>query len=156
MDKGSLVNAGVTVGFMAYFSAAMQQMLPWFAVMLILTASNLLFGCRAAKYRGEVVVFTDAVKRTLNKLYGYVCWISIAVSLDIAFSEEDCFKDYHIRYWILFVIFGIELYRTFRNWLEPYGIVLNIDWGVISKSVFGGRFSGVKVTKKEVKDDVQA
>ena len=74
----TVVEGGATIGVVAFFSEAMKQTLPWLVLAVPIIVLDLLYGIRAAKYRGEKVRWSTAIRRTVDKAVGYVMWCAAA------------------------------------------------------------------------------
>lgn len=55
---------------------------------LLLTMADLKFGIDKAKYKKEEVRFSRAWKRTINKIVGFIVWISVAYAFGQAFGTS--------------------------------------------------------------------
>ena len=90
-------------------------MTPFLIVALLLIIVDLVFGIAAARKRNEIVRFSRALRRTVNKLVEYACWVILAASLAVAF-------DYKPLNWILLaVVIGNEMISILTNWLFVHG-----------------------------------
>lgn len=90
-------------------------MTPFLIVALLLIIVDLVFGIAAARKRNETVRFSRALRRTVNKLVEYACWVILAASLAVAF-------DYKPLNWILLaVVIGNEMISILTNWLFVHG-----------------------------------
>ncbi|MFI3322866.1 MAG: phage holin family protein [Rikenellaceae bacterium] len=86
---------------------------------------DLRFGVSAAKKRGEVVRFSRAIRRTVNKIVDYTCWILLAGVIGQAFGEP-----FHVPLLpliILLVIFGCEINSCFSNYFESKGQSMRVN-----------------------------
>lgn len=102
------------------------QSIVWFlllAVMLIL--GDLRFGIAAAKKRGEKIRPSRAVRRSLNKLVDYICWLSIATVVGINFGSV--FGLPLLSVIIMAVVCIIEMSSIVDNYLEYKGIKKKIN-----------------------------
>ena len=64
-----------------------MEPLKWFFLLgLILIVVDLRFGILAARARGESIRTSRAVRRTLNKVIDYLCWILVAGAMGKAFG----------------------------------------------------------------------
>lgn len=124
-----------------FFVECVQKMLPFLLVMVVVIVADLVFGVKAAKFRGEVVRFSGAIRRTINKFIEYLCWISLAVVIDVAFKDVGV----PLRYIILSIVFIVELQSCFNNYLEPKGKRIKINF----KEIFGGKLKGINIVEKE-------
>ena len=100
--------------------------LKWvFLAALVLIAVDLRFGVAAARQRGEIIRFSRAVRRTLNKMTDYVCWILLAGALGQAFG--DPFGIPLLPLLILLVIFGCEINSCYSNYFEAHGKRMKVN-----------------------------
>lgn len=92
----------------------------WLIVSLVLILVDLRFGVNAAKVRGESIRKSRMIRRTVNKLVDYICWISIAWVIGRSFGQA-----FHIPLLatiMMFVVCSIELTSIFDNYFEIKGI----------------------------------
>lgn len=129
-----------------YAGEAIMQMTPFLIATIPLILADLKFGTKAAKFRGETVRSSSVIRRTINKVVEYICWVVLAVTLDKAFSGID---HNEICYTILAIVYLVELHSCYNNYLEPKGKSLKIDF----REIFGGKFKGVSIVDKKPKAD---
>jgi hypothetical protein len=99
--------------------------LKWFALLgLILIVSDLRFGIRAAKSRGERIRFSRAGRRTINKLVDYVCWVFLAAAMNKAFIP---FAMPLLPGLVLLVVYGFEINSCYANYFEARGSNIKVD-----------------------------
>ena len=82
----------------------------------IIILLDLLYGIKAAKFRGEKVRFSTAVRRTTSKIVGYICWLILASTLAIAFHKD------WLEWAVLGLVYVNELASIVGNYLETKGI----------------------------------
>lgn len=124
----SLVAQGSTsVLLLTFYHNAIQLAFPFIIPALILILVDLIFGCSAAKKRGEIVRFSRAVRRTLDKIVSYTCWVILAATLSVAFSLAALNKI------ILGVVMGIEMISVISNYFEIKGKKVTGLWDVMLK-----------------------
>lgn len=100
--------------------------LRWVVVLaLVLVMVDLRWGIRAAKARGEVIRTSRAIRRTINKIVDYVCWILLSGVLGEAFG--DPFGVPLLPLIVMLVIFGCEINSCFSNYFESRGRKLKIN-----------------------------
>lgn len=92
---------------------------------LVIVCVDLRFGIRAAKVRGEVIRTSRAIRRTINKMVDYVCWILLAGVLGEAFGEP--FSIPLLPLVVLLVIFGCEINSCFSNYFESRGEKIKVN-----------------------------
>ena len=72
------VLAGTTAAVLSPFVDGWQNLFVWAIVAFALILGDLRFGICAARKRGEKIRGSRAVRRTINKMVDYICWVSIA------------------------------------------------------------------------------
>ena len=116
-------------GFLAtVLSQFYEFMLPLAGVFLaavILILVDLRFGVAAARKRGETIRFSRAVRRTLNKMADYLCWILLAGVIGQTFGEP--FGIPVLPLLILLVIFGCEINSCYANYFEVRGKRMRVN-----------------------------
>jgi membrane protein required for beta-lactamase induction len=100
--------------------------LKWFALLgFVLIIVDLRFGVRAAKVRGETVRFSNAGRRTINKLVDYLCWILLAAAIHKALIQFDIPL---LPGLVLLVIYGLEINSCYSNYFESRGQKIEVDF----------------------------
>lgn len=98
----------------------------WLAVCgIILVFCDLRFGVMAAKVRGEKIRKSRAMRRTINKLVDYTCWILLSVGIEFAFGMSLHIP--LIPVFVMLVIYGIELNSVFQNYFDYRGIKAKVN-----------------------------
>ena len=145
----TVVEGGATIGVVAFFSEAMRQTLPWLILAVPIIVLDLLYGIRAAKYRGEKVRWSTAIRRTVDKAVGYVMWCAAAVMIAQLFEVAWLDKA------ILGLVYGNELISVLGNYLETKGITLSVGalWNLIFRKA--GEKVGVEMSKEEIEEVIQ-
>ena len=116
---------GFTAAVLSPFVEGWQQML-WFLILaIILILGDLRFGIAAAKKRGERLRPSRAVRRSINKLVDYICWLSIATVVGINFGTV--FDIPLLSVIIMAVVCIIELSSIIDNYLEYKGIKKKVN-----------------------------
>ena len=116
---------GVTASVLSPFVEGWQQML-WFLILaIILILGDLRFGIAAAKKRGERIRPSRAVRRSINKLVDYICWLSIATVVGINFGTV--FDIPLLSVIIMAVVCIIEMSSIIDNYLEYKGIKKKVN-----------------------------
>lgn len=119
------VIGGFTAAVLTPFVESMYQMV-WFLILaVILILGDLRFGIAAARKRGEKIRPSRAVRRSLNKLVDYICWLSIATVVGINFSTV--FGVPLLSVIIMAVVCIIELSSIIDNYLEYKGIKQKVN-----------------------------
>lgn len=114
------VISGVTATILSPFAEHWQSFTIWFVVAFVLIIGDLRFGLMASKKRGEKIRYSRAIRRTLNKMVDYICWVSIAFVLGETFGT--IFGVPLLASVIMLVVCGIELSSIIDNYFEYRGI----------------------------------
>lgn len=144
MDERNIIG-GITAAVMSGFLEFLEP-LKWFllaAAILILV--DLRFGIAAAKTRGEMVRFSRAGRKTVNKAVDYVCWILLAGAFGKAFGTP--FDIPLLPAIVLLAVFGFEINSCFNNYFEAHGKKLRLN----IFSLFSKKTDLIEV--EEVKDE---
>lgn len=116
---------GFTAAVLSPFVEGWQQML-WFLILaIILILGDLRFGIAAAKKRDEKIRPSRAVRRSLNKLVDYICWLSIATVVGVNFGSV--FGLPLLSVIIMAVVCIIEMSSIIDNYLEYKGIKKKVN-----------------------------
>lgn len=116
-EESALVMQGsVATTVVVFLQTAVLRMIPYAIPALFLIALDLFYGCRAARYRGEKVRISTAVRRTMTKFFSYICWIILASTLALAFSHD------WLEWAVLGLVYTNELASIIGNYLETKGI----------------------------------
>ena len=125
---------GVTASVLSPFIEGWQQML-WFLILaIILILGDLRFGIAAAKKRGERIRPSRAVRRSINKLVDYICWLSIATVVGINFGTV--FDVPLLSVIIMAIVCIIELSSIIDNYLEYKGIKQKVNFIKLIAHIF--------------------
>lgn len=125
---------GVTASVLSPFIEGWQQML-WFLILaIILILGDLRFGIAAAKKRGERIRPSRAVRRSINKLVDYICWLSIATVVGINFGTV--FDLPLLSVIIMAIVCIIELSSIIDNYLEYKGIKQKVNLIKLIANIF--------------------
>ena len=116
---------GFTAAVLSPFVEGWQRII-WFLILaIILILGDLRFGIAAAKKRGEHIRPSRAVRRSLNKLVDYICWLSIATVVGVNFGSVFGLPTLSVI--IMAVVCVIELSSIIDNYLEYKGIKKKIN-----------------------------
>lgn len=128
-EESSLVlEGGVAATTIAFLQTAVLRMIPYALPSVVLIALDLAYGIKAAKFRGEKVRLSTAMRRTITKTFGYVCWLVLASTMAIAFSQQ------WLEWAILGLVYANEFASIVGNHLETKG--LEISWKNVNKALF--------------------
>ena len=142
----TVVTGGTTVALMAFFSSTMVKILPWLALALPLLVLDLIYGIKAARYRGDKIRFSTGLRCTVDKGVSYIMWVTAAVM----FSSPELFDVAWLDKLILALVYGNEVISIIGNYLETKGI--SLSFSAIYKLIFkkGAEKVGVEITQEEV------
>lgn len=136
------VIAGMTATVISPLIDFYAKLVPFLLLAIMLILLDCRFGVLAAKKRGEGVRTSRAVRRTINKLVDYICWVTLAGLMGATFGTA-----FHIPLLsivVLCIVYAVELTSIFNNYFEYKGI---------AKKFNGWRFLG-KVTGHNIIEDV--
>lgn len=114
------VITGTTATVFSVFVDAWENILIWLIVALVLVLADLRFGIAAAHKRGEHIRGSRVIRRTINKLVDYICWISIASVLGSSFGK--IFDIPLLVAIVMLVVCSIEISSIFDNYFESKGL----------------------------------
>ena len=122
----------------------------WLIVALVLIIGDLRFGIQASIKRGEKIRGSRAVRRTLNKMVDYICWVSIAWVLGASFG--NIFGVPLLAAMIMVIVCTIELSSIFDNYFECKGLKKRFEpWNFILKVL---RIPEMGVSIKDKKEEL--
>ena len=119
------VIGGFMAAIMSGFFEFMEPLKWFFLLGLILIVVDLRFGILAARTRGEKIRTSRAVRRTLNKIIDYLCWILVAGAMGKAFGMP--FDVPILPAIVLLVIYGCEINSCYGNYFEAHGKKVKIN-----------------------------
>ena len=124
MNDRNVIN-GTLASYLAW-AADFVSPIRWFLLAaLALVLADLKFGIDAARHRGEVIRKSRAVRRSINKVIDYICWILVATSFGQAFGTP--FGIPVLPAIVLLVVYGCEINSCFNNYFEAHGSRLRIN-----------------------------
>lgn len=104
----------------------------WLIVAFALILGDLRFGIKASIKRGEKIRGSRAVRRTINKMVDYICWVSIAWVLGASFGR--IFGVPLLAAIIMVIVCTVELSSIFDNYFEYRGLKKRFNlWKFFSK-----------------------
>lgn len=124
MGDRSIINGGMVV-FMAAIGEFMGPLKWIFIAAAVLVLVDLRFGIAAARARGEPVRPSRAVRRTINKMVDYLCWIILSGVIGQAFGVPLSIPLLPLI--ILLVIFGCEINSCYSNYFESKGKKIKVN-----------------------------
>ena len=120
-EESSLVlQGGASSAAVAFLHVAVLRMIPYSVPALALVALDLLYGIRASRDRGEKVRFSTAIRRTVTKIFSYLCWLILASTLTLAFKVE------WLEWGVLGLVYANEFASIVGNYLETKGLEISL------------------------------
>ena len=116
--ESAVLQGGTSVVMTAFLTEVLADMLPFLIVAVVVIVVDLAFGIRAARHRNEQVRWSRAFRRTMSKLFEYVCWITLSSSLAVAFHFPA------LEWVILGAVLLNEVVSIASNWCEIHGIII--------------------------------
>lgn len=150
MTKDRMQERNIISGAMATvispFVEFYQALAPFLILALVLIVADTRFGVEASVKRGETFRPSRMMRRAINKLVDYICWITLAGVVGNAFGTVLGIPI--LSALILLVVYGIELTSCFNNYFEFKGINKQINiWKLFGKKELEG------VIEDKSKDD---
>lgn len=131
MQERNVISGAVTAIFSPFIDG-WESLIGWLIVALVLIFADCRFGCAASRNRGESVRKSRIVRRSINKLVDYICWVSIAGALDSTFGK--IFGVPTLAAIVMLVVCGVELSSIYDNYFEAKGIKKKFNaWKFFSK-----------------------
>ena len=109
--SGAIAQGGASAVFIAFFQDTLQIMIPYLIVTFAIVVLDCIYGIKASIKRGEHIRPARAIRRTVSKLFEYICWIIVAATLSLAVKWGP------LQYIILSIPIGIELLSIMQNFL---------------------------------------
>lgn len=113
--SATIAQGSASVLALAFLHDTITLMIPFICIAVVLIIVDLIFGIAAAQRRGESVRVSRAIRRTVNKIVEYACWIILSASLAVAFAFDS------LNWIILSIVIGNEMISIFSNWMLVHG-----------------------------------
>lgn len=133
MQERNIIS-GATSAFLAPLMDGWEQLSMWLILAVVLLIADLRYGLKAAKQRGETIRRSRAIRRSINKLVDYFCWLSIAWCLGHTFGSS--FNVPILAVVVLAVIYGVEIASIIDNYFEYKGINKQVNIGKLFNKIF--------------------
>lgn len=147
MSDRNIISA-MAASFLAPFVEIIGAMKWFFILAPILIICDLWFGIQAAKKRGEKIKKSRAIRRTINKIVDYLCWIFLAATMGQAIGAPLEIPILPVL--IMLIIVGVELESCVVNYFESKGKHVKFNW----RKLFGKKAeSMLDGVIEESKDD---
>ena len=126
------VISGTTATIFSAFVEGWETLVIWLIVAFVLILADLWFGVEAAAKRGENIRGSRVIRRTINKMVDYICWISIAWVLGSSFGK--LFEIPLLVAIVMLIVCSIEISSIFDNYFEYKGLNKRFNvWKFFSK-----------------------
>jgi hypothetical protein len=119
-ESALIVEGSVSAALVTLLQTAVLRMIPYAIPGLFLLVLDLLYGIRAAKVRGEKVRASTAIRRSMTKLFSYLCWLILATTVAIAFGRT------WLEWGTLALVYGNEGLSIIGNYLESKGLAFSM------------------------------
>lgn len=119
-ESALIVESSVSATLVLLLKTAVLRMIPYALPGLALIAIDLIVGCQAARARGEKVRASTAIRRTLVKIFLYICFLILATTLAISFGRS------WLEWGTLGLLYANEFLSVVGNYLETKGIQFSI------------------------------
>lgn len=117
----TIIQNSTTAILSSIFYQALADSMIWLVVAAVVIVCDLFFGCEAARRRGERVRVSRAIRRTINKMCEYLCWVMLGITISIGFESE------WLKYLIFAIIYGNELSSCLSNYFEAKGKRISVN-----------------------------
>ena len=126
------VIAGATAAVISPLVDFYSKLLPFLMLAIALIVIDSRFGIQDSRKRGETIRASRAVRRAINKLVDYICWVTLAGMIGQTFGTA-----FHIPLLaviVLCIVYSIELTSIFNNYFFYKGINKKFNgWKFFSK-----------------------
>ena len=147
-----MVAATIAPATNTYFSDILTQMFPFCYVAIPLIVLDLYYGRKKAQYQYENGISTQrltiqkSIKMTIQKVFNYISWIFLSVSLSLAFNMPS------LVIIIMAIIYGLEVMSLLNKYCESKGI--DIDEVGMLKLLFKFIWQRITGINNERFDDI--
>lgn len=118
-ESALIVEGSVSAALVTVLQTAVLRMVAYAVPAVALLALDLIYGVKAAKFRGEKVRASTAIRRTTTKFFSYLCWLILASTLAISFDKN------WLEWGVLAIVYANEGLSIVGNYLETKGITLS-------------------------------
>jgi hypothetical protein len=131
MQERNVISGSMATVFSS-FVEGWESLIVWLIVAFVLILADLRFGIAAAIHRGEKIRGSRAIRRTINKMVDYICWISIAWVLGNSFGK--IFDIPLLVAIVMLIVCSVEISSIFDNYFEHKGLNKRFNvWKFFSK-----------------------
>ena len=121
------------IGFLAEWQSLLYSMRWMITLAIVLILTDLWFGIRAAKFRGEKIRKSRAGRRTFNKTVDYLCYLFIGVTIGKAIAEPYGVDPIVTAITAMVLCYGFEIDSIYGHILELHNIKIKYSiWKLIA------------------------
>lgn len=110
--ESAVLQGGTSIVFVTFLRNVFREMIPFIIVSIVLVFVDLAFGIAAARHRNEPIRWARAFRRTISKIFEYICWVMLSSSLAVACHYPP------LEWIILGLVWAVELVSIGTNWYE--------------------------------------
>lgn len=146
------VIGGMTAAVISPLVEFYGKLLPFLLLAIILILVDSRFGIKASIKRGEKIRMSRAIRRAINKLVDYICWVTLAGMMGMTFGTS-----FHIPLLsviVLCIVYAVEITSIFNNYFEYKGISKKFNgWKFLAKLTGQKAIEEALEDKKEGEDN---
>jgi len=120
---------------------------PFILLGVVLIAVDCRFGIAAAKVRGEEIRLSRLIRRSINKLVDYICWVVLAGLFGLEFGTLLGIPV--LSALLLLIIYGIELTSVFDNYFKARDINKRVNIFKLIRPDVDSVIEDIKAGKEE-------
>ena len=151
-DTNNIAVKTTVIGFLAEWQGLVHDMRWMIILALILILSDLWFGVRAAKARGEKVRKSRAGRRTFNKLVDYLCYLFIGITIGKAIAEPYGVDPIVTAITAVLLCYGFEIDSIYGHILELHGIKVKYSIWRLLWYIFSLKFTKFSEALNDIKN----
>ena len=122
MQERNIINGTASV-LLTPLADFYTSLAPYFVLAIVLIVVDARFGIEAAVRRGEKIRRSRMLRRSINKLVDYICWVTGMFGR--VFGEVLGIPLLSVI--LLIIIYGIEITSCFNNYFEAHGIAKRVN-----------------------------
>lgn len=151
-DTNNIAVKTTVIGFLAEWQGLVHDMRWMIILALILILSDLWFGVRAAKARGEKVRKSRAGRRTFNKIVDYLCYLFIGITIGKAIAEPYGVDPIVTAITAVLLCYGFEIDSIYGHILELHGVKVKYSIWRLLWYIFSLKFTKFSEALDDIKN----
>lgn len=124
MQERNIINGTASV-LLTPLADFYTSLAPYFVLAIVLIVVDARFGIEAAVRRGEKIRRSRMLRRSINKLVDYICWVTLAGMFGRVFGDVLGLPLLSVI--LLIIVYGIEITSCFNNYFEAHGISKRVN-----------------------------